>query len=241
MSDEFDTPILTPDFCRAAKEKLVFRPESIEEAQFIAHSLQNMGYQYYSADYATKLADALTGSIYLDTDKTIMVGTSRPSGIACSADGFGQIYMPEGVRISEPRLSPEDCKRRALVFYPRTAAEARGILRVLKENGISFGEKPPSATVMARLAVVQGILLRDGALRFGPAPSDLAGAEICTASDLGVNAAVALSPEQATIMAAFNEMSARMQQMSARIAALEKEVLPESMDKPRLPKPKGAP
>ena len=229
-----DTPRITPEFCKDAKQRLVFEPKTIAEAAFVAEQLMGMGYRYYKPEYAQQLQTAVSGSIYLDVDKTIMVAPGRPSEPvqACSIDGFKQFFIPEAPLAEDARLKADDCLGRTLAFYPRTNAEARSILTTLMKWGVETGKTDESAAMMMTQAIVYGILVRDGRMTFGPTAQDLLGAEICSASDLGIRAGVSLSAEQATIMAAFNEMGARMEQMSQRIARLEDAVLPHQISKP---------
>ena len=229
-----ETPRITADFCKDTTQRLVFEPKTIAEAAFIAEQLMGMGYRYYKAEYAQQLQNALEGSIYLDRDKTIMVATSKPTdqALACSVDGFKQFFIPEAPLAEDARIKGDDCLRRTLAFYPRTNGEARSILTALMKAGVECKSGDDSAAMMMTHSIVYGILVRDGCMSFGPTSQDLIGAEICSAADLGVRAGVSLSAEQATIMAAFNEMGARMEQMSQRIARLEDEILPQSVSKP---------
>lgn len=236
------TPHITPELCAGTKQKLVFQPRTVDEAAFIADQLMGMGYRYYKTEYAAQLQIAVQGAIYLDTDHTIMVVPARPSdGIACSVDGFKQFFIPEKPLAEDARLKPEDCLSKTLAFYPRTNNEARSVISALLDAGVKPPSDDASAAMMMTHAIVYGMLVRDGKFTFGPTAQDLLGAEICSAADLGIHATVALSAEQATIMAAFNEMGARMEQMSQRIARLEDAVLPQEISKPlqlKL-KPKG--
>lgn len=232
--DPASTPRITPELCNTTNQRLVFQPKSVAEAAFVAEQLMGMGYRYYKAEYATQLTNALTGSIYLDLDKTIMVTDTRPTDrvLACSIDGFKQFYMPEAPLDENARIQPADCLRRTLAFYPRTNAEARSILTALMKAGVEGDPGEDSAAMRMTQSIVYGILVRGGRMTFGPTAQDLMGAEICTGADLGIRAEVSLSAEQATIMAAFNEMGARMEQMSQRIARLEEAVLPQELSKP---------
>lgn len=234
MAEEQDVQRITPEFCKSATQRLVFQPKTVAEAAFIAEQLMGMGYRYYKAEYANQLTNALTGSIYLDLDKTIMVTDTRPTDrmLACSIDGFKQFFMPEAPLDENARLQPGDCLHKTLAFYPRTNAEARSILTALMKAGVESGPGEDSAAIRLTQSIIYGILVRDGRMTFGPTPQDLMAAEICTGADLGVRPAIALSAEQATIMAAFNEMGARMEQMSQRIARLEDAVLPHPISKP---------
>lgn len=239
MTQDFaNTPSLTPEYCQTVKNRLVFNPKTLEEAQFIVGQLQGMGFKYYRPEYADQLKSTLTGSLYLDNDKTIMVSGTKADGVPCTVDGFRQFYLPAAPPSPDARLTPKDCLTRALVFYPRTAEEARGVLQTLFTAGVTPPPEEQSVVMMMTRAVVHGVLVRDGQLTFNPAPADIRSAEICTAADLGVNAGVTFSAEQATIMAAFNEIGARLEQMSGRIARLEEEILPKTIPKTQLPPPK---
>ncbi len=231
---------ITPEFCKDAKQRLMFRPKTLPEAQFIADQLVGMGYPYYRPEMPSKLDLALRGGIYLDLDKTIMVVESPPNEqiLNCTVDDFRQFFVPEAPLDENARLKDEDCRRRTLAFYPRTNNEARAILTTLMKAGVPAPVEDGSAAMMMTHAIVYGILVRDGRMSFGPRPQDLIGAEICSAADLGIRAGITLSAEQATIMAAFNEMGARMEQMSQRIARLEEVVLPKEITKKPLPAPK---
>ncbi|HEX2753773.1 MAG TPA: hypothetical protein VHP34_11840 [Alphaproteobacteria bacterium] len=223
---------LSADFCSRTQERFVFEPETMHEAAFVAQQLQGMGFRYYQPGYADQLDKAVKGCIYLDTDNTIMVSESRrDEGLFCSVDDFPNFYIPENMFAAPARLTETDIANRTLVFYPRTAAEARGIYAALIARGATTAEEDLNATVFTAMAVTQGLFVKNGILAYAPQKEDLIGAEICTAADLGFNSASALSAEQITIMAAFNEMTARMQQMAARIERLEDEILPQKVEK----------
>ena len=239
MTQDFiETPTLTPEYCKEATNRLIFNPRTLAEAQFIVDQLQGMGFKYYRAEYTDQLKTTLKGSLYLDNDKTIMVSEGKTEGIACSVDGFKQFFIPEAAPAENPRITLDDCWRKKLAFYPRTNAEARSILTALMKAGVAPPDENVSAASMMTQAIVQGMLVRDGRIGFNPTSQDLMGAEICSAADLGVRPAVNLSVEQATIMAAFNEMGARLEQMSHRIARLEDEILPKELSKKHLSPPK---
>jgi hypothetical protein len=155
----------------------------------------------------------------------------------CSLDNLDRFYIPENAAWQNSRLCAEDVQTKKLVFYPRTGAEARGVLAALISGGAVLAEEEQAAAVLAARAVTQGVLVSSARIRFAPTSADLQGAEICTAADLGVNAVAGLSAEQVTIMAAFNEMAARMEQMAQRLARLESEVLPEKIEKKQPAKP----
>lgn len=237
---------LSADFCHRTQERFIFEPETAHEAAFIAQQLQDMGFRYYKSEYAGELDKAVKGCLYLDTDNTIMVSESqRDDGLLCSVDDFPNFYIPENMACAPARLTEADIHGRTLVFYPRTAAEARGIYAALIARGATTAEEEPNATIFTAMAVTQGLFVKNGIIAYAPQKNDLIGAEICTAADVGFNSASALSAEQITIMAAFNEMTARMQQMAARIERLEEEILPQKVDKRgtpapvKFPKPKG--
>ena len=225
---------LSADFCHRTEQRFVFEPQTVHEAQFIAQQLMGMGFRYYKSEYASELEKALQGSIYLDTDNTIMVSDDkRDDGLFCTVDDLPNFYIPENIAAVPARLTAEDIAGKTLIFYPRTAAEARGVYAALVARGATTVEENPNAAFFTAMAVTQGLMVKDGLMSYAPQAKDMVGAEICTAADVGFNSASSLSPEQITIMAAFNEMTARMQQMSARIEQLENEVLPQKVDKRR--------
>lgn len=229
---------LTRDFLQTAKEKVVFVPATLEEAEYVVNQLQRLGYQYYKPEYAQELGKTLSGSIYLDTDKTIMVSTGKAGGIDASAEGFDDFYIAPFDAASS-RISPRELAEGVFVFFPRSTMEARGVLAALKDAGATL-EGDEGLFRLAGRAVYHGIVLRDGAIGFAPSPEDMRTARIVSSADLGVGAPVTLSPEQATMIATFNEIAARMEQMSARLERLEDEILPKKLEKPKaLPGPKG--
>lgn len=223
---------LTRDYCHSVSERLVFHPETLEEVEFVAGQLQRLGFRYYSQEYPKQLAQATQGCIYLDTDKTIMVSESRRTdGIICSADHFEEFFILDN-QMGRGRIPPEEFGARHMIFYPKTLTEARGVLAVLKAAGIEVERKDdePFQLPVTR-AAMQGICVKQGVVRFSPTPEDLRDAEILGAADIGVFARGALSAEQATMVAIFNDMAGRMAQMTERIARLEKEVLPQDVPK----------
>lgn len=232
--------LLTEKHCRSVKERLIFHPETVEEAQFIADQLLCFGFRYYSDAYPKQLETATRGCIYLDTDKTIMVSSDRRTdGVLCSADHFEDFFILDN-QVGGGRIPAGEFARRHMVFYPKTLMEARGVLSVLKGAGLEIEQRGEEGFVLpVARAAMQGIAVRDGIVRFSPSPEDLRRAEICTAADIGVFARGALSAEQATMVAVFNDMAARMEQMAARLARLENEVLPQ--DIPKSPPAAGKP
>lgn len=227
-----NTTALTAEYCHRINERLVFEPQTMHEAAFIARELQGMGFKYYHQEYAGQLDKTLTGCLYLDTDNTIMVSEGkREDGLLCTVDEFENFYIPENMIEMESRLTDQDIATRTLAFFPRTGAEARGTFGALVQRGAVTEVPEKNASVLIAMAVTQGMIVQNGVMHFAPRKEDLIGAEICTAADLGFNSASALSVEQMTIMAAFNEMAARMEQMAARIAKLEGEILPQKIEK----------
>jgi hypothetical protein len=224
---------ITGDYCRNTKDRLIFHPESVEEAQFIADQFLRLGFRYFSEGYRDQMnVAAAEGSIYLDTDKTIMVTAGRrEDGALCSPDQFEQLFLADN-QMGAGRIPPEEFLQRHMVFYPKTLTEARGVLGVLKSAGLEIerGEDDLPHMPVTR-AALQGIAVRGGVIRFAPTSEDLRTAEICSAADIGVFARAALSAEQATMVAVFNDMAARMEQMAQRIARLEEEVLPQNLPK----------
>ncbi len=231
------TAVLTRDFLQGTNEKVVFQPSTLEEAEYIADQLQRLGYRYYKEDYPKQLAATLKGSIYLDTDKTIMVSDGKAEGIAATADGFDNFYISP-FDAASARIKPDELMKGIFAFFPRSTTEARALLSALQEAGAARDGDEGMFKQAAR-AVYQGLILRDGHIGFGASAQDLREARIASASDLGIGTPVILSPEQATMIAAFNEVTARMEQMSARLERLEGEILPKKIEKSRtaLPKP----
>ncbi len=222
---------LTRNYCSDTKEKLIFHPETVDEARFIGEQLNGMGFRFYQEEYRNQMALAATGSIYLDTDKTIMVSEARRTdGLLCSPDHFEAFYIGESQRI-KGRISDDAFRQHHMVFYPKTLTEARAVLGVFNQAGLETEMPEQGFALPVSRAAMQGIAVKDGVVRFSPTPEDLRDAEICTPADIGVVARGALSAEQAMMMAAFNEMAARMEQMGQRLARLENEILPRDIPK----------
>lgn len=222
---------LTRAYCRETKERLVFHPDTADEAKFITEQLSGMGFLFYKDEYRERMAVAAAGSIYLDTDKTIMVVDDRRSdGILCSPDHFEAFYIGEGQRI-KGRIPDDEFRQRHMVFYPKTLTEARAILGVFNQASLEIEMPEQGFALPVSRAAMQGIAVKEGVVRFSPTQQDLRDAEICTAADIGVLARGALSAEQVMIMAAFNEMAARMEQMGARLAKIEEQILPRDIPK----------
>lgn len=232
------TPVLTRDFLQSLDRKAVFVPSTLEEAEYIATQLQRLGFRYYKDEYAQQLDQTLKGSIYLDNDKTIMVSAAKAEGLDVSAEGFDNFYL-SGFDAAAARITPQELQAGIFAFFPRSTAEARGLLAALKDAGATI-DSEDGMFMLAGRAVYQGVLVRQGRIGFAPAGEDLQAARIASAADLGVGVPVALSPEQATMIAGFNEVTARMEQMSARLERLEGEILPKKLEKPKaMPGPKG--
>lgn len=232
------TPTLTREYLQATDSKVVFSPSSTEEAEYVAAQLQRLGFRYYKDEYAQQLGNAVAGSLYLDTDKTIMVSSGKADGVNATADGFDNFYL-SGFDASSARITAQELLQGSFAFYPRSTAEARGLLAALKDAGAALDSDEGMFRLAGR-AVYQGVILQGGRIGFAPAPADLQQARIVSSADVGVGAPVALSPEQATMVASFNEVAARMEQMAARLARIEDEVLPKKLEKPKvLPGPKG--
>lgn len=225
---------LTADFCHRTEQRFVFEPETVHEAEFIAQQLLGMGFRYYKSEYATELHRAVAGCIYLDTDNTIMLSNDRrDDGLFCSVNDLPSFYIPKNVTIGAARFDEKDIQTKTLVFYPRTAAEVRGLYAALVGLGATRDGDDASDQVFNAMSVTHGMFVKNGIIGYAPQKEDLRGAEICTAADMGVNGVASLSPEQITMMAAFNEMAARMQQMADRIEQLENEILPQKVEKRR--------
>lgn len=232
------TPVLTRDFLQSLDRKAVFVPSTLEEAEYIATQLQRLGFRYYKDEYAQQLDQTLKGSIYLDNDKTIMVSAAKAEGLDVSAEGFDNFYL-SGFDAAAARITPQELMDGVFAFFPRASAEARGLLAALKDAG-AVVDGDDGMFKLAGRAVYQGLILRGGRIGFAPSREDLHDARIVSAAELGVGVPVTLSPEQATMISAFNEVTARMEQMSARLERLEGEILPKKLEKPKaMPGPKG--
>ncbi len=231
--------VLTREFLQGAADKIVFQPSTMEEAEYIGDQLQRFGYRYYKEEYPKELAITLKGSIYLDTDKTIMVSAGKVNGIAAIADAFDNFYLSP-FDAAAARIKPAELMQGVFAFFPRSTAEARSLLSALKEAGATRDGDEGTFKLAGR-AVYQGLILRDGHIGFGASPEDLREARITSTSDLGIGAPVVLSPEQATLIAVFNEVTARLEKMNARLERIEDEILPKKIEKSRtpLPGPKG--
>lgn len=226
-----NTMPITGDYCRNTKERLIFHPESAEEAQFIADQFRRLGFRYYHEEYAQQMDKAALGSIYLDTDRTIMVtNTRRDDGALCTSDQFEEFFIADN-SMGEGRIPAAEFTQRHMVFYPKTLAEARGVLAALKSGGAEIENAEQGFIQPVTRAAMQGLAVKDGMIRFAPTPEDLRHAEICNGADIGVFARAALSAEQVTMVAIFNDMAARMEQMAQRIARLEEEILPQDIPK----------
>jgi hypothetical protein len=222
---------ITGEYCRNASDRLIFHPETEKEAQFIADQLRAFGFDYYSKDFAKQMDLAAQGSLYLDRDKTIMLATKRRyDGILCSSDQLEQFFTGDNT-IGEGRIPASQFTQRHMVFYPKTLNEAHGVLGVLKSGGVQIDGNTENFFQSFARAAMQGIAVRDGIIRFVPTRDDLRQAEICSAADIGVFTRAVLSGEQVTMLAVFNDMAARMEQMAQRIARLEQEVLPQNVPK----------
>lgn len=222
---------LTREFLAGLSAKQVFRPQSVDEAEYIASQLLGIGFPYYKPEYAAQLQKAVGGSIYLDTDKTIMVSESTPDGTMRSADEFMVV-------LGEPRAFDKTLLEKPLAVFPRSVGEGRGVLINLASAGAIDAEETQNSFAKALRAVRQGMVVKGGKVIYGPRAEDLQGAKIVTAADLGVGIAGGMTAEQAVVHAAFNEMAARMEQMAARIERLEDAVLPKTLEKKAsLPKP----
>jgi hypothetical protein len=225
--------LLTAQYCKDALHKLVFHPANLLEATFVAAQLQDLGFKYWREESAKNLANAVTGSIYLDTDKTIMIGTDRkPEGQVCSVASLAGYAEATGKDAVDLGLTREDCHSRTLVFYPRNFSEAFRALSVLTDFGVKPRDEAAGLAPFIARATGQGLVVREGIMSLGPTSADLPYAKILTAADFGL-LPIAPQPDNNTLLSAFNEMSARMAQVVARLGALEAEILPKTVEKPK--------
>lgn len=232
---EANMPALTRESLQGARDRVVFQPETLDEAQFIVQQLQGLGFKLYKPEYAQQLPVTLKGSIYLDNDKTIMVADSKTQGIAASADDFAFDH-------SFSRQIDIDVAHGKYAVFPRSAMEARFVLAALKASGATMQEGDGKRIFApAARAVRQGLLVKDGKITFSPSSSDLMGVKILPASDFGARHDAGMPPEQVALHSAFNEMSARMEQLSQRLERLEDELLPKTISKGKMPSPGGRP
>lgn len=231
MSDTLNTSQLTQAFLTETPSRVVFRPQSLDEAEYIAQQLQAHGFQYYQKEFAGQLALTLKGSLYLDTDKTIMVRADRIEGLLANADQFLL------TRFDLPSRQVElDLRGASFALFPRSVAEGRRMAIALQEAGAAVPEDGSGSFAIAARAVYQGMIVKDGVLGFAPTREELQAAKVLTAADLGLGVAATMSPEQSALHAAFNEMAARMERMSAQLERLENEIVPKTLDKPAAPK-----
>ena len=133
---------LTREFLAGLSAKQVFRPQSVDEAEYIASQLLGIGFPYYKPDYAAQLQKAVGGSIYLDTDKTIMVSESTPDGTMRSADEFMVV-------LGEPRAFDKTLLEKPLAVFPRSVGEGRGVLINLASAGAIDAEETQNSFAKA--------------------------------------------------------------------------------------------
>ena len=228
MTNEVNTSPLTREFLSTVQKKVVFEPKSLDEAEYVVQQLQALGFRYYKPEYAAQLADSLKGSVYLDTDRTIMVSTSKAEGIFANADAFAT-----NAYSSPSRPMSVDILHGVFAVFPRSVGEGRAALIAMTEQGVVLPEGEGGTFAMAARAVYQGLLVKEGRLSFAPAGEDLQKAKILSAAELGLGPALVMSAEQSAANAAFNEMAARMQQMSAQLKRLEDEIIPKPLEKPK--------
>jgi len=231
MSDEINQRQLTAKFLAETPNRVIFHPQSLDEAEYIVQQLEAHGYKYYRKEYAEALPQALKGCIYLDTDKTIMVREDRIEGLLANADQFllTRFDLPS-------RQVALDLRGASFVLYPRSVAEGRRMVLALQEAGAAVPEDGAGSFAIAARAVYQGLIVKDGVLGFAPTREELQAAKVLTAADLGLGVAATMSPEQSALHAAFNEMAARMERMAAQLERLENEIVPKTLDKPAAPK-----
>lgn len=227
MTNPVNTEPLTQEFLSSAKLRVVFEPKSLDEAEYVAQQLLKLGFRYYKDEYAKQLQNTLQGSLYLDTDKTIMAVTTKAEGIAATADDFAlnTYNVPQ-------RQSAVDVMRGTYALFPRTVVEGRNTLVTLREAGAKLPEDAQGTFGLAALAVYKGLLVKNGVISFAPASEDLQNAKVLTPADLGVGQS-SVPPEQASMNSAFNEMAARMEQMAAQLTRLENEIIPKPLEKNR--------
>lgn len=92
MSLVENTEPLTKDFCSTTDKRLYFAPTTEQEAAIIQECLFEMGFKWYrEEDQAVRhLKKSVEGTIYLDTDKTLMQADKQPSnsGLLCHVTQF---------------------------------------------------------------------------------------------------------------------------------------------------------
>jgi hypothetical protein len=232
MADENTTPeVLTAEYCKSFKQRIAFRTGSLEEAAFVARQLQNLGFRFYS-DHANKLQVAVGGCVYLDGDKTIMVSSELvPSAKVFSLDNFSGIFAQDGAA-KGARLTAEDVKTRKLVFYPHSFSESYRAVSVLAALGAAPGLGNASLAALTAHGVNYGLVVQKGQLSAGPVAEDLEGARICTMGDFGMPLTTEIAqPDNRALLSAFNEVSAQLRKMEARLAAVEEQLKPDTIDK----------
>ena len=89
---------LTRNYCSSAKEKLIFHPETIDEAKFVAEQLNWMGFCFYKEEYRDQMAAAATGSI---VPIMVLMGVFTASALVAA------IVAPEwtGRDLTDPRAA----------------------------------------------------------------------------------------------------------------------------------------
>jgi hypothetical protein len=251
---ELEAPAeLTAEFCRGTKHRIVFRPENVGEAALIARQMRDLGFRFYNHDHASNLHGAVSGCMYLDNDKTLMVTNGRGvDGIVCGLGHFGRIFEREGAAAGA-LLTAEDVATRALVFYPRGFAEAFRAVSVLAKLGAAPGADDASLANLTLHGVNHGLVVRGGRLSAGPVAEDLAVARICAMGDFGMPSRPdTAEPDNNALLALFNDMSARMKKIetqlegvsgrmdgiearldnvSGRMETLEREIMPRTIEK----------
>lgn len=128
------------------------------------------------------------------------------------------------------KLTREFCLNKTLIFYPGTVQEAIAVQKGLFNLGFIWADGVEDVQ-KAHECAETGIVLEDNKIYYHPSSETKRKGTVCSVQQLDSNY---ISPDQSFMLDLFNKMSARIDALTAEVAALKQQLEPQKLEKNRL-------
>jgi hypothetical protein len=137
------------------------------------------------------------------------------------------------MKANKEKITREFCRGKTLLFFPTSTEEAAFIQRKLFDMGFKWCKEFGTRISFEKDCVSSGMTLDEkGSLWTDSLPKHKEKGLVCTSSQFDKSY---ISPED-LMLEQFNKLSARIDAISQKVDAIYDEVMPHTLNKPRLPK-----
>lgn len=136
------------------------------------------------------------------------------------------------------KITKEFCEGKTLIFQPKTEDEAAFIQRTFFAMGFKWIRDCGTKVGWLSECVLKGMALNQEGLCFSVSDDGKERGLLCAASQFDE---IYMSPETTFLLAQFNKLAARIEEIATDVAEIKKQLQPEKLDKPVFKKPDSTP